>query len=465
MRRGVRVFGLARGTLLLRHRIGVVPKQYSSTKQKPANPFPQSSSTPRYQPLYDFRRLKERSLYPKTNFNPHPDDVVVFPREGVDRNYEVNRSLSWYAIAPKDLIYCNTHERGLLNVARGKQDENKALVYEGNEQSPRYNLPAEGEEKFSGEHISFDNYKELFREIRQTLSNSSPLFINDGLVGSHRSIGLKTRVFGNEPNFALFAKRFLEPVPRHLPDTFKDWDEDIKVFLTPNLHVHDQYGIVGGSFTVVNFRHGHILAGGAVSTESLREALSSLAGYQLVKKHPGAVVLSGHCIVTDDGQTVVIGGSDEITPFLREKVFSAHDTIWTDEGVFGMWRGLSYTANGNYGDSVQKGDLVAKYKVGKKSFANVSTTALPNRGSVAQRPAAVVLLEQGKSAKGLQEATAKDVGAIVSRSGYDPAVSSANFGALVDAHKPKIFKATLAGSLTDKKVETLLADIFKSVAK
>lgn len=154
----------------------------------------------------DFRRMKQRQgwVSAEQKVEEEEGDYFVFPRERLGNQYPLNYAINSHKIVPTGDAYRNLHARGLVMLASGKLDGNKALVVKSS--------PAVPEMAFRTFKRADEEFHRLLRDVRIYFSEAAEIFVHDGDLGAERSSAVSVRLFSDNAATALWAHHMLCPV-------------------------------------------------------------------------------------------------------------------------------------------------------------------------------------------------------------------------------------------------------------
>jgi len=371
--------------------------------------------------LFDFRRLKNRSGWKKKEPDADDLDAVVFPREKLGRNYDLNWTICKYAVVPNQHgnAFRNLHLRGLQMFSDAPIDKNKALLIKVPEEdyafshhfvlppppatTPEGNQPAEllavpESVKVVSEVVG----KNTSKEVRRFLSEGKLLFVHDGAVGSHSSAEEKVRFIVSNANTALFLHHV---VPKQPLGKVQDFIENLTIFVAPELDVTpDKLGVASKKFTLVNFKTNQVFVVGTHAPEAIQQAVSSLATYLIGKK--GALPVQCDSALTKDGKSVLLFGHGLFQKKPRDDAFGSYGHTWSEHGVSRLFDG-TLVANPDSAFALNRGDLLYQVTKGGQTTKTSLTVPLKLHGHHAEHPSAVVFISRSATS-GLTKISAED---------------------------------------------------------
>ncbi|KYQ91866.1 hypothetical protein DLAC_07676 [Tieghemostelium lacteum] len=370
-------------------------KRYLGTANSKVNTTKTSVVSRKQPSIYEIlRRKRDRAGLVNVDNHDNPDiETVVFPRERLGLNYDLNWALNGYSITPLNQAYRNAKLKMLLQHSKGTTNNNNVLTVQQKSQSQQtlnYYLEESLAKSNNSSTISLSQYKSLLEKVKDHISQSQNIYVQDSAIGSHRSNETLIRVVTNDAFSSLYLKHLL---PNTVLSSVKEFKHPITLYLTPdfNLSSPETFGLKSSNFNILDVKRGIAVISGVHSTENIKSVLNSVFSSVLMKNKEGTIHLTSDIFVPTknaDKPILVLNNDGYLLSkkFESGKVVS-QGAIWNQEGLTRPYNALTSNQESH---AKQPFDLVEKFQ-GDAKKVNV-VTPLVVTTNIYQHPQAVVFI-------------------------------------------------------------------------
>lgn len=436
------------------------------------------------------RERNKRGLATPCDGDAH---YLKFPNERLGNDYKLNWEFVRLGLPPQGTnAFRNLHDRHLAMYCNGTADKFNAIHVSNAEEGPIAHYIAQGAYEpavspAGSQTLNTEQWTLLMHRVTKHLSESETLFMQDGALGSHRSVETRVKVLTNDALTALFMKNTLVSTPGQA----SAFGASVFLYHAPDIQIKQpaMYGLKDAGPAVVHFVMkgsealktlekqksqsftdefkdsdvadclvSFVVVIGVKSLSSVLEPLTNAANFFALRER--VLPLHASTVLSADGQksTLVFNNASFVSDLCAPaNLFASGRTVAGEQGLYKAFRGLSHTQEAL---DRKLGDIVEK--VGGKTLCH---TQLLNADLVAPLPAHAVFLVADKSAAPVSkvdaEAAAKLFTSSLSASPrLEPqaGLNTAGFQSFLQTSNPQIFVINTSGQ-TDAHVRDLIGRI------
>jgi hypothetical protein len=318
-------------------------------------------------------------------------DFFFLPRERFGRDYALNWAINSYRMTPTQEAFRNLHLSGLVMLAGGRLDEQKALHFEF---AKRQAQEQGGSKKSSspkdtvlcvGKDIDADVFRQLMRRMRMHMSDVEAIHVHDGALGDGVAAHSRctARVFTDDARVALFLRHMVGAVPLVDPRNF---EHELTAYVLADDGEFDARANVDAtlphSFVAYDADERVAIVVNPSSLITVGHAVTQMAADAL--KSRGTVVVAANTLVdaANSRSRLVFNPTPALDNAAAGAVaqsqlgpFAEHISVWHADGVSRLWHGHALQANAK---SLQRGDLVEHDSAGSTiAFSRLMPPAAP----------------------------------------------------------------------------------------
>eukprot|EP01112_Ceratiomyxa_fruticulosa_P023200 TRINITY_DN8776_c0_g3_i1.p1 TRINITY_DN8776_c0_g3~~TRINITY_DN8776_c0_g3_i1.p1 ORF type:complete len:488 (-),score=100.55 TRINITY_DN8776_c0_g3_i1:139-1602(-) len=360
----------------------------SSTKKKPVKKF-------------DIKEQIRRRKRQERGFEPHKDDIYkpLFPQHlGYDE--KLNWSLNKLQIFPYHNAYRNANIKCLVHYSQGRL-ENSNLV-----------IPLEKENEVYTTHfinspiypnnLNDVQFRPLLKDVKEYISNNPHVFVQDGVIGSDRSVEFKIRGIATEGPTGLYLRNMFAHTRPIDPTEFK---YEILTYIAPNYKPTplsmEKSGLKSASFTAIDPDRGILVVAGTQSLDAISTGLVNTAANRFLNSFK-TLVLQASTIggFSGDKKPVLLFMLEDSPLFanMSAKITGAHYLAWGSQGLARVFDGVTTTSQ-----PTSTGNLIHSIKDGAKKYTSKVMTDTP----ISAQPGSVVFVTQHPDLPAVTKVTAE----------------------------------------------------------